>query len=61
MAPSIEEEHVEPLSSLGQKFCVKNFIWCEKEWPKINHDDFDDGDDIPVISLRGVLELNKVL
>ncbi|KAM7494046.1 hypothetical protein LguiB_028655 [Lonicera macranthoides] len=45
----------------GNGFCSKLLTAIESEWPKINHDDFDDGDDIPVISLRGVSELNKVL
>lgn len=59
MAPGIEEQPVEPLSSLDQKLQVKNFIWCEKEWPTLNYNDFEDGDDIPSISLREVLEAKK--
>lgn len=58
MAQEVEEEHVESLS-MGNDLQVKNFIWSEEEWPAINYDDFADGDDIPVISFRGVLDGKK--
>ncbi|BBG99662.1 2-oxoglutarate and Fe(II)-dependent oxygenase superfamily protein, partial [Prunus dulcis] len=44
---------------MGHKLSVKNFIWSTEEWPEINHDDFADADDIPVISLQGVLDGRK--
>ncbi|KAK9927666.1 hypothetical protein M0R45_024838 [Rubus argutus] len=54
MALQIEEQYVESLSSLGHKLSVKNFIWSKEEWPAINHDEFTDAHDIPVISLREI-------
>ncbi|KAA8526022.1 hypothetical protein F0562_007878 [Nyssa sinensis] len=59
MALEIEEQHVESLSSMGQKLCIKNFIWCKEEWPAINYNDFADGDDIPTISLQAILNGKK--
>ncbi|XP_008238401.1 PREDICTED: gibberellin 20 oxidase 1-like [Prunus mume] len=59
MALQIEDQYVESLSSMGHKLSVKNFIWSTEEWPEINHDDFADADDIPVISLQGVLDGRK--
>ncbi|KAK2989703.1 hypothetical protein RJ640_012924 [Escallonia rubra] len=59
MALEIEEQHVESLSSRNQRLRVKNFVWHEEEWPAISYNDFSDGDDIPVISLRRVLEAKK--
>lgn len=58
MALQSEEQYVESLS-MGQKLIVKNFIWSKEEWPAINHDDFADTDDIPVISLQGILDGRK--
>ncbi|XP_028094282.1 gibberellin 20 oxidase 1-like [Camellia sinensis] len=60
MAPAIEEEHVDSLSSNGQKLCIKNFIWSNSEWPQINYDHFDDRDDIPLISLQKDQNCEKV-
>lgn len=54
MALQIEEQYVESLSSMGHKLSVKNFIWSKEEWPAINHDEFTDAHDIPVISLREI-------
>lgn len=53
MAPNnIEESYVKSLtSSDDQKLQVKNFVWSADEWPELKHDDFYDGEDIPVISL----------
>ncbi|CAL5432524.1 unnamed protein product [Camellia sinensis] len=59
MAPAIEE-HVDPLSSNGQKLCIKNFIWSDSEWPQINYNHFDDRDDIPLISLQKDQNYEKV-
>ncbi|CAL5429606.1 unnamed protein product [Camellia sinensis] len=59
MAPAIEE-HVDSLSSNGQKLCIKNFIWSDSEWPQINYNHFDDRDDIPVISLQKDQNYEKV-
>ncbi|KAK9275169.1 hypothetical protein L1049_022430 [Liquidambar formosana] len=56
MAIDIEEQHVDSLSSMGHKLSVKNFIWVEEEWPVTNYNDFTNGDDIPIISLQGVLD-----
>ncbi|KAK1307229.1 Gibberellin 20 oxidase 1 [Acorus calamus] len=47
----LEAQHVETLSSTHNKLQVKDFIWSENEWPTVAHDDFDSGDDIPIISL----------
>ncbi|XP_050150137.1 gibberellin 20 oxidase 1-B-like [Malus sylvestris] len=58
MALQSEEQYVESLS-MGQKLIVKNFIWSKEEWPAIKHDDFADTDDIPVISLQGILDGRK--
>ncbi|CAL5432514.1 unnamed protein product [Camellia sinensis] len=60
MAPAIEEEHVDSLSSNGQKLYIKNFIWSDSEWPQINYDHFDDRDDIPLISLQKDQNCEKV-
>lgn len=55
MEPQTDDEHyVESLSNKDHKLQVKNFIWSPNEWPSIKHDDFSDGDDIPVISLGGI-------
>lgn len=51
MATNIEEHYVESLTSSDRKLQVKNFVWSEDEWPELKHDDFYDGEDIPVISL----------
>ncbi|GFZ02086.1 hypothetical protein Acr_15g0006950 [Actinidia rufa] len=59
MAHEIEEQVVASLSSPAQKLCIKNFIWSNEEWPEINYNDFDDGDDIPSISLAGCLNGEK--
>nr|XP_017233765.1 PREDICTED: gibberellin 20 oxidase 1-like [Daucus carota subsp. sativus] len=59
MASRAEEESVDALSSLEQKLHVKDFIWCEKEWPSLSYDEFEDGEDIPGISLQEVLESKK--
>ena len=59
MASRAEEESVDALSSLEQKLHVKDFIWCEKEWPSLSFDEFEDGEDVPVISLQEVLESKK--
>ncbi|XP_040987717.1 gibberellin 20 oxidase 1-like [Juglans microcarpa x Juglans regia] len=58
MAQEIEEQHVEPLSSIGQPLCVKNFIWAEEEWPTITYENFADGDGIPTISFREIKSQN---
>ncbi|KAK1261977.1 Gibberellin 20 oxidase 1 [Acorus gramineus] len=47
----LEAQHVESLSSTHNKLQVKDFIWSENEWPTVAHDDFDSGEDIPIISL----------
>ncbi|GMY29935.1 gibberellin 20 oxidase 1-like [Fagus crenata] len=59
MALEIEEQHVESLSSMDHNLCVKNFIWSKEEWPAINYDEFVDGDHIPIISFRGILDEKK--
>ncbi|XP_048229503.1 gibberellin 2-beta-dioxygenase 4 [Ricinus communis] len=60
MASILEEQLVESLSCVGQKLCVRNFIWSEEEWPAIDHNSFANGDDdIPVISLQGVFDERK--
>ncbi|KAF3971132.1 hypothetical protein CMV_005236 [Castanea mollissima] len=59
MALEIKEEHVESLSSMDHDLCVKNFVWSKEEWPAINYDEFADGDDIPIISLLGILDEKK--
>ncbi|XP_075517869.1 naringenin,2-oxoglutarate 3-dioxygenase-like [Primulina tabacum] len=51
MEPQLEE-NVESLSYDDHKLRVKDFVWCEDEWPSIKYDDFVDGEDIPIISLR---------
>ncbi|XP_059657643.1 gibberellin 20 oxidase 1-like [Cornus florida] len=57
MGLEIEEQFVDSLSSVNHKLCIKNFIWSKEEWPGISHNEFADGDnDIPVISLRGILD-----
>ena len=53
------EELVESLSSMDHNLCVKNFIWSKEEWLAINYDEFADGDDIPIISLQGILDEKK--
>ncbi|KAF6149973.1 hypothetical protein GIB67_008694 [Kingdonia uniflora] len=59
MTVDVEEQHVESLSSTDQKLCVKDFVWAEEQWPKINHNDFDSGNDIPVISLGNISKVQK--
>ncbi|XP_077234332.1 gibberellin 20 oxidase 2-like [Tasmannia lanceolata] len=44
-------EAVDSLSTKANRLCVKDFVWSQEEWPTINHDDFETGDDIPLISL----------
>ena len=51
MAVEVEAQHVEPLSTASTSLQVKDFVWSEDEWPKIKHDEFATGEDIPVISL----------
>lgn len=59
MSLQIEEQYVESLSSMGHKLSVKNFIWSKEEWPSINHDEFTDAHDIPVISLREISDVRR--
>ncbi|XP_020519352.1 gibberellin 20 oxidase 1-like [Amborella trichopoda] len=35
---------------------VKDFMWSENEWPKIRHDDYESGDNMPLISLLEILD-----
>lgn len=51
---SIEEQQVPSLSTVENKFCVKDFVWSKEEWPSINYDEFETVDDIPVVSLATV-------
>ncbi|KAI3973685.1 hypothetical protein MKX01_031105 [Papaver californicum] len=52
----VEGHQVESLSSTNTKFCVKDFVWSKEEWPKIDHNDFETGDNISMISLSKVIE-----
>ncbi|KAJ7952564.1 putative Gibberellin 20 oxidase [Quillaja saponaria] len=58
-ALDIEEQFVEPLSTESSKFCVKNFIWSEEEWPKIKYNNYSDAEEVPVISFKGILDDKK--
>ncbi|OVA14955.1 Oxoglutarate/iron-dependent dioxygenase [Macleaya cordata] len=55
----VEEQQVETLSPLDHKFCVKDFVWSKEEWPTIDHDDYESGDNIPMISLLKVINGKK--
>ncbi|XP_026379613.1 1-aminocyclopropane-1-carboxylate oxidase 5-like [Papaver somniferum] len=55
----VEWQQVESLSSTDSKFSVKDFVWSQEEWPKIDHSDFESGDNIPMISLSKVIKGKK--
>ncbi|MCL7032353.1 hypothetical protein MKW94_030092, partial [Papaver nudicaule] len=50
----VEGQLVDSLSSTSTKLCVKDFVWSKEEWPNIDHNDFEFGDNIPMISLCNV-------
>ncbi|XP_058086773.1 gibberellin 20 oxidase 3-like [Magnolia sinica] len=52
----VEQQRVDSLSSMENRYHVKDFVWSKNEWPKINHDDFEEGDDIPIISLLNIMK-----
>lgn len=56
---AIERQRVACLSTVEQEFCVEDFVWSKEEWPMISYNDFEQVDDIPVVSLSTVMNREK--